>query len=514
MRKRPTIAAFVVLGIVASPPPSASAAASAGDFKIYTKQRYRAAKRLDRATGMVNAYKGARVQRRQYNGIDALVIARDMNFAELAKRAPRDLKEVKPGVWQLRRTVFVTNGATLSITARDVRELRLLSDRAGWSSLVTRNASLRFRGRRNRRLLIRSWNPRTGRPDKFLEDGRASVSVRWRGRLDSFDTTFSDLGFYEGRVSGVAVIGPSKSNGGTGTVYRSRFEGNVFGAFSFHANDMRWVNNVFVRNFAYGFDPHDGSNNFLAERNYAAYNGKHGIIFSRFCVNNVIRNNLSEKNGWHGIVLDDGKAADGPSNFNQVYNNVVRDNGRVGISIDGSQRTTIRDNVISGHHYGIRLYGPTSDTMIRGNKIVDSSSFGVFVDNPTHSSWIIGNRIEGAFTGVRVRNSRRAVIRANRFTRMNGHAVKFDGDAVTNSSAASNSFTGKGASPLLLDLTDENDVSIGENSGDWNFTFAHDLARMLSWVIGPAFWIGLLGLAVLGPLILKVSGRSDRRAPA
>lgn len=490
----------------------ASDAIASEDFTVYSKSRYRAAKQLDTAIGMVNEYSGDRVLRRTLNGIPALVVARDIEFRELARLAPRDIRRSASGVWQVNRTVIVTNGATLSIGGPGVREVRLISDRSRWSSLVTRDASLRFRGTRQKRLLIHSWNPRTGRPDGYLEDGRASVSVRWRGRLDSFDTTYADLGFYEGRVSGVAVIGPEKHHGGTGNVYRSRFERNIYGAFTYNADNMRWVNNEFVHNVVYGFDPHDGSNNFLTERNYAAYNGKHGIIFSRFCANNVIRRNISEHNGWHGIVLDDGKAADGPSNFNQVYDNVVRENGRVGISIDGSQQTIIRNNRISGHRYGIRLYGPTSGTMIRSNQISDSRSFGVFIDHPTHDSWLIDNQIEGAFTGVRVRGSRSTAIRSNRFERMNGHAVKFDGDTVADSSMTANALNGKGTSPVYMDLRDEREIELRGNTQNWDFHFAHDLARLLGWVIGPAFWAGLLGLALVGPLLIKVTGRLGLRA--
>lgn len=503
-RRAVVLAAGVGLPLLLAP-----SAIASEDFTVYSKSRLRQAKKLDIAIGMINEYAGARVLRRRINGIDALVVARDMSFRDLARLAPRDIRQVGSGVWQVRRTIVVVNNATFSVGGKGVREIRLLSDRSGWASIVTRDASLRFRGGRDRRLLIHSWNPRTHRTDGYLEDGRASVSVRWSGRLDSFDTIFKDLGFYEGRVSGVAVIGPEKAHGGTGNVYRSRFEGNVYGAFSYNADRMRWIGNEFVKNHVYGFDPHDGSNNFLTERNYAAENGKHGIIFSRFCAGNVIRNNISEKNGWHGIVLDDGKAADGPSNYNEVYDNVVRDNKRVGISIDGSQNTIIRDNEISGSRYGIRLYGPTSTTTIRHNEIRDSGSFGIFVDRPTRKSWIVDNRIDGAFTGVRVRSARSTVIRGNKFVNMNGHAIKFDGVGISNSSITSNLLGGRGTSPVYVQVpkSSEDEIEMTANEQEWNFHFAHDLSRLLGWVIGPAFWAGLLGLALIGPWMLKLAER-------
>ena len=51
---------------------------------------------------------------------------------------------------------------------------------------------------------------------------------------------------------------------------------NWFGAYTFEAQGMRFLDSTFRDNAAYGFDPHDLSNDFLVERNVAHGNGRTG----------------------------------------------------------------------------------------------------------------------------------------------------------------------------------------------------------------------------------------------
>ena len=62
------------------------------------------------------------------------------------------------------------------------------------------------------------------------------------------------------------------------------------------------------RQLEYGYDPHDFSDNFDVAGNVAYHNGKHGFIFSRGCVHNILRGNVSYDNAGHGFMIDDGRS--------------------------------------------------------------------------------------------------------------------------------------------------------------------------------------------------------------
>ena len=496
MRRTAAVTA-VVIGLCAP------ATAMAADSSIHDPARARLAKRLDAAGGTVSRIENFGISLHDLNGFPAIVVARDATLEDLSLSLPSLVRETKPGVWEIARTIFVVNDATLRLHTPRVRELRLLSSPGGFASLIGYNGSLSFRGGAGRKLLVHSWDPHRRAADRTLRDGRASVSVRRKGRLDALNTAFEDLGFYEGRVSGVAIVAPRWSGAGTGSFVSSRFARNWFGGYTYHARGVNWVGNEFVHNYEYGLDPHDDSDEFLVEGNYAAYNGKHGIIFSRDCDRNIIRRNIAEYNGWHGIVLDDGKKADGPSNGNRVYGNVIRGNRRVGVSVDGSSRNDIHGNNISGSRFGIRLFGPSRRNRARGNTISDASIAAIFVDHPSADNSVRANEIVRGWTGVRVRGAARTLIADNRIADVRSHGVKIEGDARWRPSGVAvrdNTIQGSGPSPILVDVPGNVRLELGPNTEDWNYPIAHDLARLLAWTVGPGLWLVLFGVALCGGL--------------
>jgi parallel beta-helix repeat protein len=450
------------------------------------------------------AQPGAIVEQSFANGLDALVVTRDATMLDLQANAPETVVELRPGVWELRKTVLVASGATLSIDAPAVRELRLLSTPSRFASIIARSANLEFKGLPHRRLLVRSWDPGAGRPDRVLGDGRATVAVRGQGRLDASNATFARLGFYMGTVSGFALWAHGNAHG-TGTVRQSRFVDNYNGAYSFGARKMRWIANRFVHNRVYGFDPHTGSNGFLVRGNYAAWNGRHGIIFSNDCNRNVIRGNVSEHNRWHGIVLDDGKHGNRPSNFNVVTDNVVRDNAGVGIQIDGSAHNRIRGNRIIGSRQGVRIIGPANDNVITRNSIRAARDFGVILHFPSRRTAVTGNRISDTPTGLRVHGSSLVSVRRNRIERVVSHAVKVDDAArgsVEGVVIAGNRLQGSGTSPVRIATRDEDGVATHDNEISWDYPLMRDVARLLQSRVGPGLWLLLFLVVLAGPLLV------------
>jgi parallel beta-helix repeat protein len=440
------------------------------------------------------------------NGFSALVVTRNASLRDLQEQFPAIVTEPRHAVWEVRRTLFVARGATLSIGSPEVRELRLLSEPGRFASIIARSGNLEFRGAPGARLLVRSWDPAAGHPDRVLRDGRATVAVRQQGHLDASDATFARLGFFKGTVSGFALWASGKSHG-TGTVRDSRFVNNYNGAFSFGARGMRWIHNRFEHNRVYGLDPHTGSSEFLVQGNYAARNGRHGIIFSRDCLRNVIRRNVSEHNNWHGIVIDDGQFGIGPSNFNVVVDNIARDNAKVGIQVDGSSHNLIRHNRITGGRQGIRILGSAFDNVVARNSIREASDFGLIVHAPSRRTLFARNLVADTPTGVRIHGAADATVTRNRILRVVSHAVKVD-DAgrasATRVLIGQNRIHGSGTSPILVDTAREGTVRQRNNAIDWDYPFSHDVARALRTRVGPGLWILLLLTALGGPLVVAV----------
>jgi parallel beta-helix repeat protein len=453
-------------------------------------------------------------------GVPAVVVGRDATLADVAAAVPAAVHQPAPGLWAVDRLLVVTRGATLTIAAPAVRELRLLSQAGQFATIVARDANLRIVGERSWRLVVRSWDVATTSPDTSLADGRGSLSVRGGGRLDATDVSFEDLGFFEGRVSGVAATAARLLDGSdppltarpTGSLTHSRFVRNLFGAYTYEAFGMAWVDNAFVHNRVYGLDPHDNSDGFLIENNLAAYNGRHGIILSRFCDDDVIRRNRVLSNGVHGIVLDDGHDADGPSDRNMVVGNVVRGNARAGIWIEGSSQNRIIGNRVDGQRYGVLIQPGSSGNVVGDNVIADSGDYGVFVNGGPVTD-VAGNAIARAGTGVRLRETSRSLVTGNVMVRMRDHGVKIDGSrgpAQRGIVLAHNRISGSGPSPILSDAG-PGDVDLHANTARWNYPRAHDIAAAMGAFVGPGLWALLFATVVFGPLPFLLIARLPRR---
>lgn len=512
--------ATVVILALASP----SAAAVGG---ILDPARERLSRRIDAAVKAAAREPRPGIFSVRLAGVPAVLVTRDATLADVHAAVAGAVRRPRPGLWEVDRLLVIARSATLSVAAPQVRELRLLSHRSRFATIVAHRASLRFTGRRGSNLVVHSWDVRTGEPDANLDDGRASVSIRGAGRLDARDTSFEDLGFSEGRDSGVAITvprlaapaiplassgltaaatDPPNASRPTGTVVRSRFARNLFGAYAYEARDMRWLDNQFLDNIVYGLDPHDNSDRFLVEGNIAARNGRHGIIFSRFCDDNVIRRNRSSDNGWHGIVMDDGSRADGPSNGNVIADNEVRDNARVGISIDGSSHNLIRGNRIDHQRYGVRLIRRSRSNVVRSNTITRTAADGVFIDGASGTQ-VRANVVSRAATGARMRDAPGSVVSANALLGMRSHGVEVnrgdDGLPDPGIVVTHNRISGSGTSAILSNIGPD-ELLASDNRERWDYPLTHDLARALSWFVGPGVWLVLLLAVLLGPLLGRI----------
>jgi hypothetical protein len=396
---------------------------------------------------------------------------RPYTVAELQSLFPASWVRERPGVWLLEDHLLVGRGAELNLSLDQVSQLRLRSEHGGFVVVASWGGTIKVTGNTTHKLLITSWDPGRAAPDTTEADGR-SYLVAKGGRMDVTDAAFTNLGFGTGESSGVAWRGwPGEPT--RGSVLGSQFVHNHFGAFTFEAVDMLWTGNVFATNDVYGFDPHDQSNGFRFVGNVAFLNGKHGIIFSRGCSDNLVAGNLTFLNRANGIVIDDGRVAnDGnprhahavPSDRNVVRDNVVLLN-QAGITVQGGTGNTVHANMLVGNHAGIRVSAAATGTVLEANQILATSTIAIDLRDGPRNTVVTDNWVQGAEVGITVSNAGGKLTR-NHLAGMRAHAIVFEHN-VRGSGATLNALSGSGSTPiattgasgLLSDAVHDNDLA-------------------------------------------------------
>ena len=218
------------------------------------------------------------------------------------------------GALLIRASIEVPPGSRLTVSGATSPDVRLLSSPTAFAVIIARGGTLDIHGDEQTPVRISSWDPDAADVDTEPADGR-SFLLTFGGRMDIAHADIGHLGFGTGTSSGVAWRGTDHAPGVSGTkavgdVTDAVLHHNWFGAYTFEAQGMRFLDSTFRDNAAYGFDPHDLSNDFLVERNVAHGNGRHGFFFSRGCDGNVLRDNVAYDNRGHGFMIDDGRSED------------------------------------------------------------------------------------------------------------------------------------------------------------------------------------------------------------
>jgi parallel beta-helix repeat protein len=325
----------------------------------------------------------------------------------------------------LQASIEVPAGAQLIVDSATTPQLRMLSSKTAYTTMIARGGTLTLRGSKEAPLQISTWDPDVQGVDLQPADGR-SFLLAWGGRMDITYADIGYLGYGTGTSSGVAWRGGEHPVGQTGTpatgdVRNSVLHNNWFGAYTFEALGMQWTGNTFRDNSGYGFDPHDSSDDFLVAENVATRNGRHGFIFSRGCDRNVLRNNIAYDNRGHGFMIDDGRSEDSEtaaarqeaSNDNVLQGNRAYDNAGSGIEIEGGRGTVVDGNTLTGNHVGVRVKNDAS-ALITRNTLVNSRLAGVDVLAGSGSVSIRSNRITGGWAGVTLSAENAAVMTGNR----------------------------------------------------------------------------------------------------
>ncbi len=301
---------------------------------------------------------------------------------------PLTLSDPVNKIWFLGAKLFLKEGAKLvlhgSPVGGDVNELRLKSNninvndfviiQADWGTVDIDSAK------------ITSFDENVGGPDtEYASYKRAYIQVKSRlgsdgvtpreSRMDIKNSDIGYLGYNSAESYGLSwkvVTGSFDSVGVFGDVVNNKIHNNYFGAYTFGAQAMTFVNNEVYSNIKYGLDPHDDSDYLIIDGNYSHNNGSHGIICSQRCNNLTITNNTSSYNIGNGVMLHRN------TNDSLVENNTLYSNTDSGIAIFDSHGNTIKNNDAKYNKNGIRFSVGSSNNTVDGNNFSENTNYGFY----------------------------------------------------------------------------------------------------------------------------------------
>ena len=341
---------------------------------------------LGAGAGLVLAHARAPAERgryavRQVKGSEHLeLLAGRVDLPSLAEALARDgrpdILARRDGAWLLTRTLTVRRGASLEVGKAT---LRLLSEPRRFAGLEARGGRLEILDS-----TVTSWSATAGRPDAEVGDGRAWVLARDGSVLDVRNSRMELLGYDRAERYGVSW----RTRTTSGTIHRSVFAGNFYGAYMHGIAAMRVTDSVIERSHRYGLDPHSGTRNLQIENNVFRHNGKHGMILAVGCSNATVRGNRSYGNAGHGIVVFEG------SNDVTLTGNEVHDNKMSGIDVNNSQRLRLTGNVVHGNDIGLHVHGRSRSVVADGNRLTANRVDGLRVASGARAVTASGNLVD------------------------------------------------------------------------------------------------------------------------
>lgn len=431
---------------------------------------------------------------------------------DLLKLAPQTFVRQQQGAYLLTENIYVNSGARLKLAHPGGLELRLASRSSGFVAIVSFGGGLSLEGTKQAPVRVTSWDPRTGKPDTEVRDGRAYLRAIG-GNFAMSHARASHLGFWSGRTGGVSLTGTDRPDTGavegpdaatpgrllpgevrvlsggrvaspdsrfsvpslsyvSGAISDSELIGNAYGLFVSSADGIRITDTKVRDSLQHGVVLHRFATNAVIERTVSAHNGGDGFLLSRATQQVRITNTTAERNGGNGFTLSGRPLADGPSasgqstasyGANTVSHSTARGNGHYGFEILGGLAVSIQENQIEGGDMGIVARLGARDLTLTANRLKNQRRQAIAIRDGVAKARITGNLIETTQTGVYVRDSV-AEVRGNTIHDANSHGVTFVG-AVGGSVAAGNAITGIGPSALDTGRA-EGKVTVRDNQTD------------------------------------------------
>ena len=276
---------------------------------------------------------------------------------------PAALRELAPGEWLAGATIEIDHGASVTMSAPDVRWLKLRSVGPTYAAVKVFGGALAVTG-----TCITSWDDTKQQVDTNPSAPRSFVLARDGAQMTIDKAQLAYLGFGDIQSYGLSW----RTDATSGHLADSDVSHLYYGLYSFGVGGLSITGNDIHDNTVYGIDPHTGSHNLKIENNIVHDNGRHGIILAEDCVDSLISGNVVYRNQDHGIVLYQN------SDRNTVENNESFDNASEGININESGNNVVQNNkVYDNAESGIAITETGEDNALRGNDVRDNKQDGV-----------------------------------------------------------------------------------------------------------------------------------------
>jgi Right handed beta helix region len=418
---------------------------------------------------------------------------------------------VNPTTVDLVRSVVVLPGAILDVEAPGTT-LRMASTPAGFTSIVGWRGAVTMAGAADKPLTIISWDQGAKGPDRVLGDGRAYIRDVGAALTLRF-VHAGTLGFWSGRTGGIALTGLQES-AATGAISDSEISDNHYGLFTSDVNKLTVTATTFRRSELEGVLLHRGTANVVLERSTAEANGAEGFVADRGSEAITLRQVSAVGNAGDGIRFNGAPIAEdaGPAGASNVphrnfhlENSLVRDNRGDGVQATDTDQLVIAGNQLIGHDDGIVVTGRSPGAQITNNTVRGALSAAIAVRGGPSGAVVKGNRIDGAETGLQVRDAQ-ADLRDNVVTGATSHGLSVVG-AADRSTVEGNSLAGAGASALdVARVAPPAVVTVGPNNIDgWHVQVSP--SEYVSNLIRDHPLLPLWALVLLAPLALVLVRR-------
>jgi len=157
--------------------------------------------------------------------------------------------------------------------------------------------------------------------------------------------------------------GVSWTDGSTGGITNSEVDHTFIATYTDGAHDVTIANNWLHDNTLYGVDPHSASTRIVVRQNLTERNGRHGIIFSDHVTDSVVENNVARDNHLNGIMMD------AASTGNRITGNSVTGNRGDGLVLASSPHNVLTHNLVVDNRVGVLARGGNGETTLSGNEI-------------------------------------------------------------------------------------------------------------------------------------------------
>lgn len=336
----------------------------------------------------------------------------DLDMLTTAINDPTLLQKKDDDTYALFVPLTISAGATLII--QDNKNLLLSASTGGLISNLGNTHIIES--------TIMGWNTQTNQPALYeAEDKFRPYIVTWCDSvLNIAGSKIANLGYNSSKAYGLTYSqctnklereGADIAVRPAGNIIGSHFSDLYFAFYSYEADDIAIIGNVYEDNIVYGIDPHDRSNNLIIANNEVRRTKeKHGIIISREVNNSFIFNNISEDNNGSGIMIDrnsvnnviaynkaQNNKGDGltfyESSDNLTYKNILSNNENSGLRVRNSMNITSYGDVLNyNENAGVVVY--TDNLMEKDStkhRDLDMDPYEEKVALNLYSTEVIGN---------------------------------------------------------------------------------------------------------------------------